>query len=270
MREKCYQRERREAEAVRDPRAQDTTLDYVIGPIDAVEAAAFIAKYEWLGTVNTNPLARYCARNAAGEVVAVALFGRPTVQSAGLCRKIEDISNQSDEDKAYLATAVCLERGACAHWAHPHTASWFISRVLKLAHKERGWTVFYAYSDMEAGEIGAVYQACGWMYLGQGIGRNRTAGVARPRDYFRHRDWPENKWASSRVFYRLGLKVNEHVGRKCGQDFNGGLSDTRPWEWKETVAKHNYVKIVCPKLIKALRYPPLPYPKRPTSLRPPL
>jgi hypothetical protein len=36
------------------------------------------------GTVG-HPLARYCARNSAGEVVAVALFGRAHVEAAGLC-----------------------------------------------------------------------------------------------------------------------------------------------------------------------------------------
>jgi hypothetical protein len=285
MREKCYQRERREAEAVRDPHVQDTTLDYEIGTIDAKEANAFIKRYEWLGTPGT-PRARYCARNAAGEVVAVALFGRPTVQSSAICREIDikklkkpkpgkpdPHKDYREAANAYLATVICLERGACAHFAHPHTASWFLSRVLQRAHDEHGWSTVYAYSDMEAGEIGTVYQACGWRNIGQGVGRNRTAGIARPRDYFRHRDWPEGKWVSSRAFDRRRLKVNEHVGRKCGEDFNGGLSDIRQWEWKETTAKLKYIQFVGDRserrdLIKALRYPPLPYPKRPSPGRP--
>ena len=67
VRAMSFQREKRDAESRLEPRPQDTTLDYVIGPIDAAEAAAFIKRYEYLGTVSTNPLARYCARNEAVE-----------------------------------------------------------------------------------------------------------------------------------------------------------------------------------------------------------
>ena len=143
------------------------------------------------------------------------------------------------------------------------TGSWFVTRALERAHKDHGWKIFYAYSDESAGEIGTIYQACGWMYLGQGVGRAKGA----PRQTFRHRDWPEDKWVTDREFYKRRMMINEHVGRWDGEDVAGGLSDQRPWEVKETVAKHKYCKFVGTKaehraLLKALRYPRLPYPKR--------
>ena len=189
------------------------------------------------------------------------------MQSAAICREIKNVSRQTAEDKAYLKTVVCLERGACAPWAHEHAGSWFVTRALERAHKDHGWKIFYSYSDASAGEIGTIYQACGWMYLGQGVGRNRIAGVARPRQSFRHRDWPDDKWVTDRAFYRRRLMIDEHVGRRDGEDVAGGLSDQRPWEVNETIAKHKYVQFVAKRaerraLMKALRYPPLPYPKR--------
>jgi len=55
-----------------------------------------------------------------------------------------------------------LCRGACAPWAHPHSASYLIAASCRLM-SERGFHIFVAYSDAEAGEIGTVYQACNWI-----------------------------------------------------------------------------------------------------------
>lgn len=47
-----------------------------------------------------------------------------------------------------------LARGACVHWAHPHAASHLIAKACKPAHQQFGWSVFFAYADPMAGEIG--------------------------------------------------------------------------------------------------------------------
>jgi hypothetical protein len=78
---------------------------------------------------------------------------------------------------------VALERGACAFWAHEHTASWFINRACAMAARDHGWKLFVAYSDTEAGEIGTVYQACGWHYIGRAS--NRVAH-GKPRNKHRY------------------------------------------------------------------------------------
>ncbi len=268
-----FQWQKRKAEAERDAemtlgamRPQDSgNIDYTIGEIGAAEAAQFIRRYEWLGTVG-NPAARYCARDEFNEVAAVAILSAPVnVQAAGLCRPL-DPRRLTDDDRAYLRTVVCLERGACAHWAHPHTASWFIPKVLSLARAEHGWKIFYAYSDAEAGEIGTIYQACNWLYIGAGAGR----GSRGPHMKFRHRDWPcasvalgAGKWIGGRTFYERGLSVAD-VGRRNGV---GRLSAARPWEMIDDLDKGKYVTFVGDKrerreLKASLRYPVLPYPKR--------
>ena len=56
-----------------------------------------------------------------------------------------------------------------------------ISNACKLAAKEFGWRIFYAYADPTAGEIGTVYQACNWLYLGIGAGgTDRPLAVLQP------------------------------------------------------------------------------------------
>ena len=107
-------------------------IDYTVVSISAADAKAFIRSFESLGTVG-HPMARYGARTPQGELAGVALFGRSAMTVS------DDI--------------IVLERGACAPWAHPHTASWFIPRAVKKAHRERGWKIFYAYADTEVGEI---------------------------------------------------------------------------------------------------------------------
>jgi hypothetical protein len=267
--DKCHQRDMREAEASLDDRPQDTgPISYDIMPLnDAAEATAFIKRYEWLGTPG-HPVARYCARNEFNEIAAVALFGRPNLQSAALCRKL-DPRSMTDEDREYVKRVICLERGACAHWAHEHTASWFIPRVLEWANQEHGWEIVYAYSDADAGEIGTIYQACNWTYIGQGVGRALMPdGTPRPRRYYRHMEWPNTRDSiSSRAFYSRGLTMENDVGFREDVPDVMELDENKPWIMTEHVAKHKYVQFVGDKAtrrkwLRALRYPRLPYPKR--------
>ena len=160
--------------------------------ITYAEAKALIVRYEWLRTMPTVTRACYGLRTPEGELAGVAVFARgPAPESADLC------------GPGHRDLTICLARGACVHWAHPHAASFLISRACKLAHAEFGWKVFYAYSDPTAGELGVVYQACNWIYLGAGVGRN--AGRGRWR-FFNRRD---GKWRSDRVLSRRRFRLAE-------------------------------------------------------------
>src|SRR5438128_1737516 len=129
MRPVSFQREIRNREAAADPRSQDSTLDYTVEAVESAEAREFVLRYEWLRTVG-HPLAHYGARNRQGELAAVALFGRPSMTGAA------DICGPENRSKV-----IVLERGACAHWAHRHCASWFIPRACAAA-KDHGWRIF--------------------------------------------------------------------------------------------------------------------------------
>ncbi len=91
-------------EAVNDTRPVDSSIDYTIETISAAEAKDFILRYEWLGTVG-RPVARYGARNPAGELAAVALFGSPAQTSA---------DNIFGDALPTSYKTICLERGADA------------------------------------------------------------------------------------------------------------------------------------------------------------
>lgn len=98
------------------------------------------------------------------ELAGVVCFGHPQ-------GTIVNLFGKENADKVYW-----LARGACAHWAHPHSASFLINAACKAFH--RPWTngrgepmlpkfVFLATADSDAGEIGTVYQASNWLYLGR-------------------------------------------------------------------------------------------------------
>jgi hypothetical protein len=204
----------------------------VVEPISADEAKAFIVRYEWLKTIG-RPLARYGARAKGGCLAAVALFG-----NAGATHAVPE---------AYRAQAITLQRGACAHWAHEHTASWFIPRACAMAARQHGWRIFVAYADESAGEIGTVYQAANWRYVGQSTTR-RVRGKPRDRDHFRRIGWPKGRWISDRAFY-------SHKGLTL---------DAPGWERATRPAKHKYVWIEAPRQERrelAALFESLPYPK---------
>jgi hypothetical protein len=149
----AHQRRIRDREAARDPRPAMTTLEgCTVERISFDEAKAIILRHERLGTMPTGTRACYGLKTPDGELAGVVVFGPPpSPESCDLC------------GPEHRDLTVCLSRGACVHWAHPHAASSLIARACKLATKECGWRIFSAYCDPTAGEIGVVYQAANWL-----------------------------------------------------------------------------------------------------------
>jgi hypothetical protein len=225
----CAQKLKRDAASDGEP--QCSWLDLYVTPITKAESDAFILKYEYLGTIG-HPQARYGAIDPLdGRLAAVATFGGPMYRTPG---------------------QIVLERGACAPWAHPHTASWFLPRACRQAFQDHGWRVFKAYADPAAAEIGVVYQAANWRYVGQGVGRGTIGGEPRPREYLRD----HHGRISERGFRKKGLALPD-------ADLLGYVREYEP-------AKHVYIWIEGHGLSRrelrelwAAQLPALPYPKRP-------
>ena len=119
----AHQRRIREQEAARDPRPAMATLEgCTVEQIAYAEAKALIIRYEWLRTMPTVTRACYGLRTPSGELAGVAVF------AAGPAPESGDLCGREHRDRA-----ICLARGACVHWAHPHAASFLISRACKLA-----------------------------------------------------------------------------------------------------------------------------------------
>lgn len=162
MIEKAHQRKIREQHEDGHPVPTDFSTASV-REISYAEAKAFILKYEWLGNMGTT--VRAFGLFFGNELAAVECFGHPG--STG----IWNICGEEHADKVYW-----LARGANAHWAHPHSASYLINAACKEMGKP--WKtrdgndmpakfVFCATADSDAGEIGTVYQASNWIYVGK-------------------------------------------------------------------------------------------------------
>lgn len=191
------------------------------------------------------------------ELIGVACLGWPgAYESRYIC------GHDETSRKEHAKRTIALERGTCVHWAHPHSASFLIPKVCKLANfdpacetcrsktcERHGFEVFYAYSDVSAGEIGTVYQACNWHYIGQGVGRpTREGGEARPREMFIPPDG--GKALTSRALRHRKLTKKQV------------LADG--WRCFTVPAKHKYIWFEGrnkKRLIKECRYEFKPYPK---------
>ena len=234
----AHQRRIREREAACDPRPVMASLDgCTVERVSFAEAKAIITRYEWLRSMPATPRACYGLKTPDGELAGVAVFASPpSPESRDLC---------GPEHRDLM---ISLARGACVHWAHPHAASFLIPKACKLAAKAFGWKVFSAYADPTAGEIGTVYQAANWLYLGSGTGRGDRRGRWR---FFNQR---EGRWRSERTVYKRRLKLAD-------------LRSHPDWIADSTPDKGRYVWFEGDKrekreLRRALKYAPQPYPKR--------
>ncbi len=121
--------------------------------ISPATASKIIEKYEWLGTMPAIVLS--CFGIFFEDLCAGAVVYSP-----------EYTENLGVWDKyGYTNKIILLARGACVHWAHPHSASRLIRASMKLLPER--YRVVTCTVDGEAGEIGTIYQACGFDYVGQ-------------------------------------------------------------------------------------------------------
>jgi len=155
----AHQRQIRDAMAMAHPREAAKSLEgYSVETISRADATPIILHYEWL-------------RSVGRATIFVGLFS-PT-------RELEGVAcfgaGPGGEIMSLLGVpALCLERGACVHYAPPNAASFLINTACKLVYRITKVAVFFAYADPMAGkdgqgEYGGVYQAAGWLYLGQGL-----------------------------------------------------------------------------------------------------
>lgn len=115
-------------------------------------AEGIIKEYEWLGCLAAINWFYY-------GIFFDGVCGGVVVYSP------EYIENLGKWDKyGYTGKIILLSRGACVHWAHPHSASKLIRQSMKMLPER--FKVVTATVDDLAGEIGTIYQACGFDYVG--------------------------------------------------------------------------------------------------------
>ena len=187
-------------------------------------AEKIILEYEWLGTMPT-----YCTHYFG--IYFDGICGGVVVFGIGIPKNVlENICG-----KEHLAEVRVLTRGACVHWTPTGSATKLIGSSLKLLKKE-GYKIVVAYSDVRAGEIGTIYQACNFLYTGASVGGSEVL--------------VNGKWRTRmpRVIKEKKLNTKNLLKRKRS-------------------LKHRYIYLMGTKkeikeLKGKLRYKTLPYPKR--------
>jgi len=116
----------------------------------------FIEKYEWLGKLPNRPTHRFVALYN-GEIGAAIIMSTPNSFSKILGDDTKDIEK-------------LISRGANAYWTPKNISSALIMWSIKWMVNNTVFRLFSAYSDTEAKEIGIIYQACNFIYLGQDYG----------------------------------------------------------------------------------------------------
>ena len=221
----------------------DLSLDKtVLKRVSYDTAKKFIEAYEWLGTLGPSLFAYglYFGHKLGG----VVNFTKTTTWQAEV-----SICGPEYRDKVLL-----LSRGATAYWTPPNTSSRLISLALKAIERETEYRIILAYSDSRAGEIGTVYQATNWYFIGWGatgtdyVPRSLLAGW--DDIHFHTRALPK-ELKSKRTIAETGYEVAAIKRANKGRYvyFLGTKKERR-------------------ELRKALRFCILPYPKREDFLSP--
>jgi hypothetical protein len=121
--------------------------------IPLTEARAIIERHEYLGTMPA--VARWAFGIFFGERCGGAVvFGPEYAENRGVWDRY-----------GFSGKIVALKRGACLPCAHPHAASKLIRGAMRLLPWH--FRVVTATCCAAAGEIGSIYQACGFDYVGQ-------------------------------------------------------------------------------------------------------
>jgi hypothetical protein len=149
----------------------------IVREISLEDARNVLVGHEYLGTLGSAEFAYglFFGKHLAGTVT----FG----STAGTAVK-RSVCGSEHSDKV-----TTLTRGCCFHWAHPHSGSFLVSAACREMTK-KGYHIFIAYADPQAGERGVIFRACNFVYC----------GTTSPTEKFRR---PDGKVYDSRNVHLL-------------------------------------------------------------------
>lgn len=160
----CHQYEIRESHREkadnRPPFLMSDLKQAVIRKVDFQTAKPIIVDHEWLGRMSATSWHYALYPDADTDLIAgVACIGGVNCTGGSYLHVTYGLTPQE---------IGVFARGTCVWWAHEHSASFLIANALKLLKKDAPHKkIILAYSDPSAGEIGTVYQATNWYYLGR-------------------------------------------------------------------------------------------------------
>ena len=174
------------------------------------EAIDFIKRYEWLGTI-TQYSTHYFGAYYKGVLGGVIIFSMPNAFSKLLGDNTKDLER-------------LISRGACASWTPKGLASAFVMWCIRWMVKNTQYRLFTAYSDPTAKELGTIYQACNFYYLGQKSGTtcryiNPYTGKIVSDRFFRQ------KTSYKKYANELGIEWQKNWSGKNGMNWDNVPDD---------------------------------------------
>jgi len=181
-------------------RTSDFDFDYVdkSDREQCDEVRDFIVRHEFLGCLPNRPTHRFTARlRETGALAGVIVMATPNAFSHLLGKENKNIIK-------------LVSRGASISWAPKNMGSWLVSRACKWMVQNTEFRCVEAYSDPLAKELGTIYQALNWTYLGQTSGTNKVYRDPdnKDRGWFSDRDF-RKKSKYRRYAESLGISAEE-------------------------------------------------------------
>jgi hypothetical protein len=141
---------------VKDLKTSDFEFKFVTDKAEQKRLAKFIQRHEWLGNLSQFTT-HWFGAYYKGILAGVILMNMPNAFSKMLGENTKELER-------------LVSRGACISWSPKNLASNFLMWCIKYMVKNTQYRLFTAYSDPTAKELGTIYQACNWYYLGQSSG----------------------------------------------------------------------------------------------------
>jgi hypothetical protein len=199
----------------------------------------FIERHEWLGKMPTWLTHRFAwYLNVPGKprvLSGVIIMATPNAFS--------NLLGKDMRDKEKL-----IARGACISFGPKNLGSHIIMESIRWMVKNTEFRFFTAYSDPDAKELGTIYQACSWTYLGQASG-------TKSQYFIEGKGWKGDKAFTERSEYvrhakDLGIEFLPEWRRKGKVNWSAIPSEVAVKLKRAAVAK----KAACKKRVAAPKH----------------
>jgi hypothetical protein len=173
------------------------------------EIKEFIVRHEFLQRMSLYPTHIFTARYK-GILAGVVIIDMPSVFS----KLLGDITKKIER---------LISRGACISWSPKNLGSSLIMYAIKWMVKHTPYRLFVAYSDVEAKELGTIYQACNFYYIGKKSGAKKQYKIESGR-------WVSDRYFRARSVYKKLAKNSGIEWQSEWQDGDSVKFDNMPEE----------------------------------------